>query len=210
MTSWTVLPLAELAARVADALRAAYAGPGPAVLAVDGRSAGGKSTLAGRLVDVMPGAGLIHGDDIAWYDSVIDWDHLFVDGVLAPLRRGQAVAFRPPAWRERGREGAIGLPAGTDPVVLEGVGASRSSLPRHLTLSIWVETPDEVRAEREAARIASGESTLELQRSWAVEEDAHLLRDRPWDRARWVVAGDPSATHEPAHVLVQDRSGTAG
>lgn len=121
-------------------------------MAVDGRSAGGKSTFARRLVDAIPGAGLVHSDDIAWSDSVVDWDHLFVDGVLAPLQHGEPVAFTRPAWKQRGRGGAILLPPGTDPVVLEGVGTSRLSMRPHLTLSIWVDSPAEVRAEREAAR----------------------------------------------------------
>ncbi len=67
-----------------------------------------------------------------------------------------------------------------------------------------------MRAEREAVRIVAGESTLELQRSWGGEEDAHLLRDRPWDRARWVVSSDPAATSDPAEVLVRERPATTG
>lgn len=206
-----MLPLTELAARVRSALREAHAGPGPAVLAVDGRSAGGKSTFARRLVDAMPGAGLVHSDDIAWHESVVDWDHLFVDGVVGPLRRGEPVALVPPAWQERGREGAIRLPVGTDPVVLEGVGSSRLSMRPHVTLSVWVQTPPAVRQEREAARILAGEVTVELQRSWAVEEDAHLRRDRPWDRARWIVSGAPQAEPDAAHELwVLDRRDDLG
>jgi hypothetical protein len=38
----------------------------PAVLAVDGRSNAGKTTLAGRICAVVPGSAVVHTDDIAW------------------------------------------------------------------------------------------------------------------------------------------------
>ena len=41
----------------------------PVVLAVDGRSNSGKTTLAGRIVPAVPGAVAIHTDDIAWRHS---------------------------------------------------------------------------------------------------------------------------------------------
>ncbi len=50
---WRVEPLAELVALTG----AAAPRPGrPVIVAVDGRSAGGKTTLAGRLAGVVPGA----------------------------------------------------------------------------------------------------------------------------------------------------------
>ena len=65
------------------------------VAAVDGRSAGGKSTVAGRLVEAIGDATVVHTDDVAWYHGFFDWAGLLVDGVLEPLARGEAVSFRP-------------------------------------------------------------------------------------------------------------------
>lgn len=49
-----------------------------------------------------------------------------------------------------------------------------------------------------------------MQQAWAVEEEAHLRHDRPWDQARWVVAGAPPRMLDPAtEVLVLDRSGAS-
>jgi len=192
VSRWQALAWPHFVAEVVAALAVARRpGTGPSVLSVDGRSASGKTTVADRLVAAVPGAGLVHSDDLAWYDSVLAWDHLLVGGVLAPLRRGEEVRFRPPAWRERGREGAVRVPAGTDLLVLEGVGTSRRSLSDVVTLAVWVETPEPVRWQREEDRVAAGEVSREVQRSWVAREDAHLRVDEPWSRARWVVSGDP-------------------
>ena len=53
-----------------------------------------------RLAD--PGAVVVHTDDVAWWHAAFDWVDLLVEGVLAPARRGAAVAYRPPKWDERG------------------------------------------------------------------------------------------------------------
>jgi uridine kinase len=110
------------------------------VVAVDGRGAGGKSTVAGRLGEATPGAVVVHTDDIAWYHGFFDWDGLLVDGVLAPSARGEAVAFRPPAWVSRGRQGSVDVPVGASAVVVEGVGSSRTSLGPWLDATIWVQS----------------------------------------------------------------------
>ena len=106
---WRAIPLEALAQRVLDA--AGPAGPRPRIVAVDGRSASGKTTLAGRLGQVIAGSAVVHTDDIAWWHSALDWSELMIDGVLAPVRRGEAVRLRPPAWEARGRPGAVEVPA---------------------------------------------------------------------------------------------------
>src|SRR5580698_5431215 len=88
------------------------AGHRPVVLAVDGRSSSGKTTLAARLRDAVPGSAVVHTDDIAWWHSRFDWADLLTDGVLIPVRAGRPVSFRPPQWEERQRDGAIEVPAG--------------------------------------------------------------------------------------------------
>ena len=92
---------------------------GPFLLAIDGRSSSGKSVLASRLSDVVERAFVVDTDDIAWHHGFFDWEGLLVDGVLDPVARGAAVSFRPPAWVERGREGAVEVPAGTTAVFVE-------------------------------------------------------------------------------------------
>jgi hypothetical protein len=178
----------------------------PAVVAVDGRSAGGKSTLADHLVALVPGAAAVHTDDVAWWESFFGWDHLLASGVLEPVRRGEAVAYRPPAWDSRGREGAIEVPARSPLVVVEGVGSSRRSLVPLLDAAVWVQS-DVVEARRRGLErdAAKGEDPA-FWDEWDAAEVPFLADDRPWERAHLVVCGTPQLTavpHDPAlDVLV--------
>lgn len=116
---WRVVPIADLVALV---MHAAGSPRGrPRIIAVDGRSAGGKSTLAKKLASHVPDAVVVHTDDIAWHHSFFDWADLLATGVLEPAHQGSDVHFRPPAWDERGRPGASG----------HGNVPAWSSRPRH-------------------------------------------------------------------------------
>jgi hypothetical protein len=93
--------------------------PGPAraagdrgvVLAVDGRSSSGKTTLAARMQGTVAGTAVVHTDDIAWWHSRFGWAGLLIDGILGPVHRGEQVSLRPPRWAEHGRGGSIDVPA---------------------------------------------------------------------------------------------------
>ncbi|HYP43909.1 MAG TPA: hypothetical protein VEQ66_01765 [Propionibacteriaceae bacterium] len=205
---WQVLNWDVFAGRLAAGAAAGSAGPGPRLIAVDGHSASGKTTLAERLAGCLPMAAVLHSDDLAWHHSVFDWRPLLVDGVLAPLRAGRPVNYRPPAWEERGRPGAIELPAGLELLILEGVGASRSDLSDLIAASVWVETDEPERVRRDDERIAAGEVTREIYDSWMAVENPFISADRPWSRADAVVAGNSAVPHDPlAEVVVRWRAG---
>jgi hypothetical protein len=55
------------------------------VLAVDGRSSSGKTTLAARLQDAVTSSAVVHTDDIAWWHSRFGWADLLIEGVLVPF-----------------------------------------------------------------------------------------------------------------------------
>lgn len=182
---WRNVALAE----VVDSLpRPAHDGR-PAVVAVDGRSAGGKSTLAARVVDSVPHAYLVRTDDVAWWHSFFDWVELMRTGVLEPLRAGSAVDFTPPAWTERGRQGAIVVPPDARLVVVEGVGAGRRELADLVDATIWVQAEESVRWSREAVRVEAGEVTADFVDEWQREERPFHAAQRVWERADQVVAG---------------------
>lgn len=175
----------------------------PTVIGVDGRSAAGKTTLADRLVAVLPHAAVVHTDDLAWHHAFFDWSDLLREGVLLPARGLAEVVYRPPAWRERGREGAVRVPAGTRVVVVEGVGATRREITDLLDTRIWLDTDAATTARREAARVAAGATDADLSRRWLAAEEEFLADQRPWEHADVVVDGTGPAPDGSDGVLVQ-------
>lgn len=174
----------------------------PAVLAIDGRSSSGKTTLAGRIGQLLPRAAVVHTDDIAWHHSRFGWPDLLIAGVLGPAQDGQLVTYRPPAWDVRARPGAIHVPAGTGLLVVEGVGASRRELAYLVDATIWVQADTEQTERRTRARIQSGETTATGVTGWMAEEYPFLERDRLWDRAGAIVNGTPGVPHDPGTEVV--------
>lgn len=200
---WRVAPVDELV----RLLWAAAGGPTtrPRVVAVDGRSAAGKTTVAALLQAAVPGSGVLHTDDIAWYESYFGWEQLLVDGVLGPCRRGEAVSFRPPAWDERGREGAIVVPAACPLLLVEGVGVGRRSLVHHLDALIWVQADMHTARQRGILRDAAtheARDPVAFWDEWQAEEVPLLNRERPWQHAGLVVSGTPTLPHDPLTEVV--------
>ena len=207
---WRTVPLQDLVELVLAAAGRPEGRPEgrPVVLAVDGRGASGKSTLADRLHRHVAASAVVHTDDLAWHEPLFEWGHL-LDDVLRPLRRGEAVWFRPPRWVERGRDGAIDVPAGLDLVVVEGTGASQREYAELVDATVWVQA-DFAKAERRgiARDVEKGvnggpDEAAAFWHEWMAEELRFLRRQRPWEQACVIVHGNTDAL--PAdHVLVAD------
>jgi hypothetical protein len=71
VAAWRVVRLTESAGLVLDAAGAPTGRP--PIVALDGRSPSGKTTLARRLEVAIPGAVTVHTDDIAWWHSCFGW-----------------------------------------------------------------------------------------------------------------------------------------
>ena len=163
----------------------------PAIIAVDGRSASGKTTLASRFAALYEDAALVHSDDVAWWESFFDWDHLMASGILEPLHRGRAVDYRPPAWDRRGREGSIVVAADASLVVVEGVGVSRRSLRRFYDCAFWVQADLDESRRRGIARDGGSQQDIDFWNEWDREEVPFFRADQPWGRARAILCGTP-------------------
>jgi hypothetical protein len=183
----------------------------PRIVAVDGRSGSGKTTLTRRLVEAIPAAALVETDDISWYLSRFDWDHLLRAGVLEPVRHGHGVQFRLPDSPVHGVMGHLTVPAGASWVFVEGVGSSRRSLANLLDGSVWVQS-DAVEANRRGIlRNGGDERAAQRWDEWMAEELPFLAADRPWERAAFVVAGTSDLVHDPAtEVVVAAAMGSPG
>jgi cytidylate kinase len=157
---------------------------------VDGFGASGKSTLARRIAEVLPGSVIIGIDDFS-RGRLSGWDReLFTTEVVEPLLGGRVARYRrwdlladmPLGWAEV----AVGVP-----VIVEGVSATdvRVGVPWDVTL--WVDTPAAVRR----TRILSRDDPVLLERwrtDWWPSELAYAQAQNPQDRVDAIVT---SAAH---------------
>jgi uridine kinase len=155
------------------------------VVAIDGRSGAGKSTVA-RGLGTRLTAPVLQMEGL--YDG---WDGLergvarLAADVLAPLARGEAAHV--PQWDWHA--GAWGvprrLPARPPVLVVEGVGAGAAAIAPYASVVVWVEAPDATRRERAIAR--DGETYEPFWATWAQQERALLARDDIRARADLVI-----------------------
>lgn len=196
---WRVESLTNLVALVTDG-RPPPVGR-PWILSVDGRGAGGKTTLAERLRAVTPGADVVHTDDIAWWHSRFGWDDLMIAGVLEPLHRRESVHYQPPAWAPRNRSGHIDVSAAAPLVIIEGVGASRREVVPLIDAATWVQS-DFVEAERRGIVRDGDDEATRRWHEWMAEELPFLAADKPWERADVIVGGSDQIEHDPEVEVV--------
>lgn len=208
----------ELLSAVIEAV--IWRGPGqvvsgrPVVLAVDGRSNNGKTTLAARICQAVPGSAVVHTDDIAWKHSRFGWADLLIDGILVPVHQGLAVSYRPPRWDEHGRAGSIEVPAGCPLLVIEGDGAGRREVAHLVDALIWVQSDDRQTERRALARDrnpdpadianipADGPPAEVRRREWMAEEMPFNAAQRTWERADIIVCGTPEIPRDPVTEIV--------
>jgi hypothetical protein len=174
------------------------------VLAVDGRSSSGKTTLAARMQGSVAGAAVVHTDDVAWWHSRFGWADLLIAGILLPIHRGEQVSFRPPRWAEHGRGGSIDVPASCPLLIIEGVGAGRREAAHLVDALVWVQSDQRETERRSLARVGQpgGPRTVRDLREWMAEEEPFLADQKPWERADLVVAGTPQIPFDPLTELV--------
>ena len=168
---------------------------------VDGLGGAGKSVLAAALAEQL-GAPVVCGDD--FYRASAQPRHLGAEGigasfdwrrlerqVLTPLSRGEDSRYQRYDWN-RDRLGGWVSVLGQDTVVVEGVFLLRDELRRYASVSIWVETPRDVRLARGIER--DGEAARSRWTDdWMPAEDAYVAAMRP-DAAAMLVVGGQSRT----------------
>ena len=188
---------ADWATRVAHLLRAApRTGPRVRVVAVEGRSGSGKSTVAEHvrreLAEHGEPAAVLDMDDLyPGWEGLTQAPALLREWVLGPLREG-----RPPAWHRydwaRGHfeERWRGLPEtlnGGGTLLVEGGGSGAEAVRDLVDVLLWVEAPPNVRSARLDGREEDREAYAPFRRVWARQEEESYAGDHPRERADLVI-----------------------
>jgi uridine kinase len=154
---------------------------------VDGCGAAGKTSLAEAIAAAVPAVAVVHVDDFSG-PRIAEWDWVrFAAQVARPLLAGRPARYQRWDWdADAGAEWHDIEPGRT--VVVEGVSSTRREVRVPWDLTIWVETPPEVRLAR--ARRRDGEAMLpRWLDDWMPSEDAYIARERPAERVDLIVSG---------------------
>ena len=152
--------------------------PAPVIIAVDGRSGAGKTTLAIELAARLRAhhrVSLFHLEDIyPGWDGLAAGVERYVTTVLTPLSRGEAATWTSWDWANHyDGDTRVTLPA--EIVIVEGVGAAAEAARPLLDAVIWAESPDDVRRTRALGR--DGATYEPYWDRWAAQEEEWLGRD---------------------------------
>jgi len=173
----------------ADRLVAAVRNVGASnpVILIDGRSGAGKSTLARELVARWPLSGRVQ---LVALDSLYPgWDGLMEgavyarDQILRPHARGLIGVWQRWDWEADARAEAHAVDPSL-PLIVEGAGLLTPENARLGDVRVWVESPAPSRQARALAR--DGESFRPHWTRWAEQEERHLARNAPQERATQV------------------------
>lgn len=158
------------------------------VVAIDGHSAGGKSTFAARLAERVPAA-IVAGDDFyrvmdegeraALSPSqgaarYYDWERIR-DEALVPLRGRQVAVFHPYDWDANDLADAVVTIAPKALVIVEGLFVSRPELAQFVDVAVLVTANERTRARRQANR---ADASSEWLARWDAAERWYFERVR--------------------------------
>lgn len=152
--------------------------PAPVIIAIDGRSGAGKTTLAVELAALLRAhhkVSLFHLEDIyPGWDGLAAGVERYVSTVLTPLSRGEAATWTSWDWANHyDGDTRVTLPA--EIVIVEGVGAASEPARPFVSAVVWAESPDDVRRTRALDR--DGDTYKPFWDQWAAQEEEWLGRD---------------------------------
>jgi len=160
--------------------RAAPRAGGTRVVAVDGRSGAGKTSLAGILRDELAAPVVSLEDLYGGWDGLEHGIDLLVSEVLEPLAAGRVALVPRYDWVA----GEWAEPVALDPpevLIVEGVGAGARRAAAYASVLVWLDATPAVRKKRALDR--DGETFAPHWDRWAAQEDAMLAREHTPERA---------------------------
>ncbi|WP_320536789.1 aminodeoxychorismate synthase component I [Pseudarthrobacter sp. IC2-21] len=152
--------------------------PAPVIIAIDGRSGAGKTTLAIELAAQLRNhhkVALFHLEDIyPGWNGLATGIERYVSTVLTPLSRGEAATWTSWDWANHyDGDTRVTLPA--EIVIIEGVGAAAAEARPLLSAVIWADSPEDVRRTRALER--DGGTYEPFWEQWAAQEADWLATD---------------------------------
>jgi uridine kinase len=165
---------------------------GVLVVALDGKSGVGKTTLANDVANELDAANILSDDFFVgghnkdWaakstkekIDKVIDWRRIKRE-VLEPLKAGKTATWRPFDWKKF--EGLSSKTITANPkrvVILDGAFSSREELSDVVDYRILVEAPSNVRVNRVVEREGE-EYSEDWHSTWQEAMDYYFEKIRP-------------------------------
>ena len=153
--------------------------PAPVIIAVDGRSGAGKTTLAVELAARLRQhhkVSLFHLEDIyPGWNGLMPGIERYVGTVLKPLSEGMAAEWTSWDW-DKHYDGGLNVTLPAEIVIVEGVGAAADAARPMLDAVVWVEASGDERRRRALTR--DGSTYEPYWDSWAAQEDEWLSRDQ--------------------------------
>ncbi len=157
------------------------------LVCVDGPAGSGKTTLAGALAGVVPGAQVVHCDDLLEGWRGLPGLATTVKALLRPLSNDEQGEWRRWDWlADDWAETHPVTPGGL--LVLEGVGSWSPSIAGWVGRLVWVEAEPTLRLARGIER--DGEGMRPQWEQWRLDEDDLFARSRTRDHADLVVVTD--------------------
>lgn len=170
------------------------------LVAIDGHSASGKSTLAGRIAALLPDVTIVHTDDFyrpmteterfaltaaEGYQRYYNWERLAAQ-VLEPLATGQQSRYQQYEWTTNQLGAWVTLPT-TGIMLIEGCYAARPELKAYYDLIVFVETSAAQRFQRQQGR---ADATPAWLARWEAAEQFYLAHAQPQHYADFVITGE--------------------
>lgn len=169
---------------------------GSGIVALDGPTGAGKSTvadaLAKRLKDRGVGVLVVRTEDFATWDDPAAWWPDLEREVLLPFIRRRDLNYRPRVWTDGEPHPGPAVWLRWQPLlIIEGVTAARRQISRHLTEALWLDGGSaEQRLARSVAR--DGEHSRDRLAAWQQFEDGWFAVDRTRSRCLVLDADEPT------------------
>jgi hypothetical protein len=177
------------------------------VLALDGRSGAGTTTLASDLEAAAGGlVAVVHLDVIyPGWDGLASTPGLLLEQVLEPLSAGRPAGYRQWDWAA-GRPGEWRAVEPAPLLLVEGIGSGTRVCTGYLSGLLWLDAPATLRRDRALAR--DGATYAPHWQRWADQEQEYLDSEQPWLRADLILDGaaaPAAATSGTVRVLADRR-----